>query len=83
MHKSTLGEAYMKELQVVLKHTLLATLVTHVGTLSSGITLDDTCIQIDLDLLNPFVDKPIDCLDVTVPSRTTLGKILSSSLLVG
>jgi hypothetical protein len=58
------GEAYTQELQVVLKCTLLATLVTLVGTPSSGSASDNTCIWIDLDLLNPFVDKPIglpDC----------------------
>jgi hypothetical protein len=39
------GEAYTQELQVVLKRTLLATLVTPVGTPSSGSASDNTCIQ--------------------------------------
>jgi hypothetical protein len=68
MHKSMVGEAYMQELQVVLKRTLLATLVTPVGTPSSGSASDNTCIQIDLDILKPSVDKPIgppDCYSAT------------------
>jgi hypothetical protein len=56
-HKSMVREAYTQELQVVLKRTLLATLVTLVGTPSSGSTSDNTCIRIGLDILEPFVDK--------------------------
>jgi hypothetical protein len=62
------GEAYTQELQVVLKHTLLATLVTPVGTPSSGSASDNTCIQINLDILKPSIDKPIrspDCYSAT------------------
>jgi hypothetical protein len=58
---------------------LLATLVTHVGTPSSGSPSDNTCIHIILDLLNPSIDKLIDHLTAIVPLRTTLGKILSST----
>jgi hypothetical protein len=61
---------------------LLATLVTPVGTPSSGSALDNTCIQIVLDLLNPSIDKLIDHLTAIVPPRTTLGKILSSTWVV-
>jgi hypothetical protein len=43
-HKSTVKEAYMRELQVVLMRTLLATLVTHVGSPSSGSASDIICI---------------------------------------
>jgi hypothetical protein len=44
MHKSAVGEAYMQEIPVVLKWTLLTTLVTHVGTPSSGTASYNTCI---------------------------------------
>jgi hypothetical protein len=62
------GKHTCKELQVVLKHTLLATLVTPVGTPSSGSTSDNTCIWINLDILKPSIDKPIgppDCYSST------------------
>jgi hypothetical protein len=62
---------------------LLATLVTHIGTPSSGSESDNTCIWISLDFLKPSIDKPIDRLTVIVPLRTTLGKILSSTWVVG
>jgi hypothetical protein len=75
-------EAYTQELQVVLKHTLLATLVTSVGTPSSGSTSDNTCIQIDLDILKPFIDTLIKRLSDIEPPRTTLGKILSSTWVI-
>jgi hypothetical protein len=58
---------------------LLATLVTHVGTPSSGSTLDNTYIWIGLDLTKPSIDKPIGRLTTIVPPRTTLRKILSST----
>jgi hypothetical protein len=82
MHKSMVGEAYTQELQVVLKLTLLATLVTPVGTPSSGSASDNTCIQIGLDILNPSIDKSIGHLTAIVPPRTTLGKILSSTWVI-
>jgi hypothetical protein len=41
-HKSTTEEAYMQELQVVLKCPLLAILVIHVGTPSSGSASNNT-----------------------------------------
>jgi hypothetical protein len=81
-HKSMLGEAYMHELQVVLKHTLLATFVTLVGTPSSHSTSYHTCIRIDLDLLKPSIDKPINHLTTIVPLRTTLENILSSTWVI-
>jgi hypothetical protein len=62
---------------------LLATLVTLVGTPSSSSTSDKTYIQIDLDFLKPSLDKPIGHPTAIVPPRTTLGKILSSTWLVG
>jgi hypothetical protein len=58
-HKSTVRESLMQELQVVLKRTFLDTLLTLIGTPSSGSASDITCIRIDLDILKPFVDKPI------------------------
>jgi len=61
---------------------LLITLVTLVGTPSSGSALDNTCIQIDLDFLKLSSDKPIGRLTAIVPSRTTLKKILSSTWVV-
>jgi hypothetical protein len=82
-HKFVVGEAYTQELQVVLKHTLLATLVTHVGTPSSRSASDNTCIQINLDSLKPSIDKSINHLTVIVPPRTTIGKILSSTWVIG
>jgi hypothetical protein len=72
----------MQELQVVLNIALLATLVTIVGTPSSGSASKNTYIQIDLDIMKPFVDKLIDYLIAIVPPRTTLGKILSSTWVV-
>jgi hypothetical protein len=74
---------HTQELQVVLKCTLLATLVTLVGTPSSGSASDNTCIWIDLDILKPSIDKPINRLTAIVPPRKTLGKILSSTWVVG
>jgi hypothetical protein len=62
---------------------MLATLVTLVGTPSSGSPSDNTCIRIDLDLLKPSIDKLISHLTVIVPPRTTLRKILSSTWVVG
>jgi hypothetical protein len=82
MHKSMVGEEYTQELQVVLKHTLFDTLVTVVGTPSSGSASNNTCIQIDLDILKPSIDKPISHLTAIVLPRTTLGKILSSTWVV-
>jgi hypothetical protein len=79
VHKSTVGEAYMQELQVVLKRTLLDTLVTPVGTPSSGSASDNTYILISLDIMNPSIDKTINSLTTIVPPRTTLEKILSST----
>jgi hypothetical protein len=73
----------MREIQVVLKTHMLATLVTHVGTPSSGSASDIICIWIDLDLLNPSIDKLIGRLTAIVPSRKALGKILSSTWVVG
>jgi hypothetical protein len=62
---------------------LLAALVTLVGTPSSGSASESTCIQIGLDLLKPSKDKLIDHMNTIVPPRTTLGKILSSTWVVG
>jgi hypothetical protein len=62
---------------------LLATLVTPVGTPSSGNTLENTCIQIDLDSLNPSIDKLINHLIDIVPPRTVLRKLFSSTRVVG
>jgi hypothetical protein len=58
---------------------MLATLVTPFGTPSSGRELDNTRVQIDLDLLKPYLDKSIDRLTAIVPPRTTLGNILCST----
>jgi hypothetical protein len=60
MHKSVVGEAYMQEIQEVLKLTLLDTLVTPVGTPSSGSASNNTCIQTGLGILKPSIDQPID-----------------------
>jgi hypothetical protein len=59
----------MQEIQLVLSAHLLATLVTLVGTPSSGSASDNTCVWIDLDFLNPSLDKPISCLNVIVPPK--------------
>jgi hypothetical protein len=77
------GEAYTQEIQEVFKLTLLDTLVTPVGTPSSGSTLDNTCIWTGLGILKPVVDQPIDHLTAIVPPRTTLEKILSSTWVIG
>jgi hypothetical protein len=61
---------------------MLVTLVTPLGTPSSGTTSDNTYIQIKLDLLKPSIDKPIGHLTVIVPPRTKLRKILSSTWVV-
>jgi hypothetical protein len=61
---------------------LLATLVTPVGTPSSGSASENTCIQIELDLLKPSIDKPIGLLTAIVPPGTKLGNILSSTWVV-
>jgi hypothetical protein len=61
---------------------LLATLVTPVGTPSSGSASNITSIKIDLDFLKPSLDKPISCLTAIVPPRTTLKNILSSTWVV-
>jgi hypothetical protein len=66
-----------------LRAHLLATLVTPVHTPSSRSASDNTCIQINLDFLNPSLDKPIGCLTAIVPPRITLGKILYSNWVVG
>jgi hypothetical protein len=71
-HKSTVGEAYTQEIQEVFKLTLLDTLVTPVGTPSSGSTSDNTCIQIGLGILKPSIDQSINRLTAIVPPRTTL-----------
>jgi hypothetical protein len=81
-NKSMAVEAYTQELQVVLRCTLLATLVTPVGTPSSGSASGNTCIQIDLYILKLSKDKPINLLTIIVPLRKTLGKILSSTWVV-
>ena len=62
---------------------MLATLVTLVGTPLSGSASNNTYIQINLDLLNPSIDKSIGRLTAIVSLRTTLGKILSSTWVVG
>jgi hypothetical protein len=62
---------------------MLDTLVTHVGTPSSVSASENTCVWISLDFLNPSLDKSIGLLIAIVPQRTTLGKILSSTWVVG
>jgi hypothetical protein len=76
-------KAYTQEIQVVLKRMLLETLVTPVGTPSSGSASDNTCIRIELDIMNPSIDKSIDPLTVMLPPRTTLEKILSNTWVIG
>ena len=61
---------------------LLATLVTPVGTPSSGSASDNTYVPIGLDFLKPSLDKLIDRLTAIVPLRKKLGKILSSTWVV-
>jgi hypothetical protein len=55
-----LGSHTRRKYKQYLSAHLLATLVIHVGTPSSGSTSENICIQIDLDLLNPSIDKPIN-----------------------
>ena len=61
---------------------LLATLVTPIGTPSSGSASDKTCVRTGLDFLKPSVDKPIGCRTAIVSLRTTLRNILSSTWVV-
>jgi hypothetical protein len=61
---------------------MLVTLVTPLGTPSSGSASDNTYIQINLDLLKPAIDKPIGHLTIIVPPITKLRKILSSTWVV-
>jgi hypothetical protein len=70
-----------KEYKWYLSTHLLATNVTHVGTPSSGSASDNTCIQFNIDILNPSINKPIGFLITIVPPRT-LGKKLSSTWVV-
>ena len=77
------GEGYTHEIQVILKHTLLSTLVTLVGTPSSGSSSKITCIWIGLDTLKPFVDKLIIHLTSIVPPIKTLRKIIYSTWVFG
>jgi hypothetical protein len=72
----------MQEYKWFLSAHLLATLVTPVGTPSSGSALDNTCVWIGLDFLKPSLDKPIGRRTAIVSPRTTLGKILSSTWVV-
>jgi hypothetical protein len=58
---------------------MLATLVTPVGTPSSGSASNNTYMWINLDLLKPYVDNLINRLTTIVAPRTTLGNILSST----
>jgi hypothetical protein len=62
-----------------LSEHLLATLITLVGTPSSGSASENTCIWINLDLLKPSIDKLIGHLTSILPPRTTLRKIVSST----
>jgi hypothetical protein len=62
---------------------LLATLVTPVCIPLSGSASDNTCIQIDLDILKPSIDKSINHLTFIVPPRTTFGKIIFNRWVVG
>jgi hypothetical protein len=66
-----------------LRAHLLATLLTPVGTPSSGRASENTYIRIDLGILNPSIDKPIGHLTVIVSPRTTLENRLSSTWVVG
>jgi hypothetical protein len=83
MDKIVVRDSYTQEIQVVLSPHLLATLVTLVGTPSSGSTSNNTCIRIGIDLLKHSIDEPIGHLTVIVPPRTTLEKIFSSTWVVG
>jgi hypothetical protein len=62
---------------------LLATLVNLFGTPSSGSASDNTYIRINLDFMKPSLDKPIGHLTAIVPLRTIVGKMLSSTWVVG
>jgi hypothetical protein len=74
-----LRDSYTRKYKWYLSAHLLATLVTPVGTPSSGSASDNTCVRIDLDYLKPSLDKPIGRLTAIVSPRTTLEKILSST----
>jgi hypothetical protein len=77
------GEAYTQEIQVVLSAHLLATLVTHVGTPSSGSASDNTYAWTFPRHPGTHLAQSIDHLTAIVSPRTTLGKILSSTWVIG
>ena len=81
--KPRLGSHTHRKYKWFLSTHLLATLVTPVGTPSSGSTSDNTCVWIGLDFLKPSLDKPISRRTAIVSLRTTLGKIVSSTWVVG
>jgi hypothetical protein len=80
---SQLRDSYTQEIQVVLKRTSIGHPCNPVDTPSSGSASDNTYVWIDLDFLNPSLDKPIGCLTTIVPSRKALENILSSTWVVG
>jgi hypothetical protein len=77
--KNQLGSNTCWKYKCYLSTHLLGTLVTPVGTPSSGSTPDNNYIWINLDLMNLYIDKLIGLLTSIVPPRTTLEKILSST----
>jgi hypothetical protein len=93
MHESTVGEAYMQEIQEFFKLTLLEALVIYIGTTSSVGISENTCIWtcaskylfdmvIPLGILKSTIDQPIDHLVVIVPPRKTLKNIFSSTWVI-
>jgi hypothetical protein len=54
-----LRDSYTRKYKWFLSAHLLATLVTPIGTPSSGSASDNTCVRIGLDFLKPSLDKPI------------------------
>ena len=81
--KPQLGIHTCRKYKWYLSTHLLATLVTLVGTPSSGSASDNTCVWINLDLLNASINKLIGRITAIVPQRTTLRNILSSTWVVG
>jgi hypothetical protein len=61
---------------------MLATLVTPIGTPSSGSVSNNTYIQINLDFLKPSLDNRIGRLTTIVSLRTRCRKTLSSTWVV-
>jgi hypothetical protein len=77
------GEAYTQEIQVVIKLTYVGHPCKPCFTPLSGRTSDNTCARTFPRHPGTHLAQPIGRLTAIVSSRTTLGKILSSTWVIG